>query len=211
VPELSFAVESAAPVPYAAAPQLALKLRISETCGAAVQTIALRCQVRIDAPARAYSDEEQAGLRDLFGAPERWGTTLRSLLWTHASVIVPAFEGSALVDLELPCSYDFNLATTKWFHSLGDGDIPLTLLFSGSVFYAGDGGALQVAQIPWSSETSHRLPVRVWKQTMDLYYPNDLFLTLRKDVFERLYRHKVAHGIPTWEQTVERLLDGERR
>jgi hypothetical protein len=210
VPGLSFTIESGAPVEFAAAPQLALRLAIANAAASeTIQAVMLHCQVRIDASARRYSGQEQADLRDLFGAPERWATTVRSMLWTHASMIVPAFTDRTVVDLLLPCSYDFNLATTKLFHSLKGGEIPLTLLFSGTVFYAGGDGALQVAQIPWSKETSYRLPVVVWKQTMDLYYPNNLFLSLRKDVFDRLYRHKVRSGLPTWEETVERLLDEE--
>jgi len=32
---------------------------------------------------------------------------------------------------------------------------------------------------------------------------------LRRDVFDRLYRYKVQHGIPTWEQTLEQVLSME--
>jgi len=214
VPDLSFTVEGAKTVRFAASPQLALELRVANApAGESIQAVVLRCQVQIDAPNRHYSDEEQAGLRDLFGAPERWGQTLRTVLWTQSTVTIPAFTDHVTVDVALPCGYDFNLATTKLFHALREGEIPLTLLFSGTVFYAGADDTLQVAQIPWSKETHYRLPVRVWKDTMDLYYPNSLFVPLRKDVFERLYGHKVRLGLPTWEQTVERLLEraGETR
>jgi len=44
---------------------------------------------------------------------------------------------------------------------------------------------------------------------MDSYYPNSAWLSLRRDVFERLYEYKTLHGIPTWEQAIERMLAAE--
>jgi hypothetical protein len=207
VNDLSFEVEGAHPVTYAAAPLLALKLRIT---GAEperlLHAIALRCQVQINSPRRKYNPDEQTRLRDLFDVPERWGTTLRSMLWTFTTVMVPPFSGTTLVDLPIPCTYDFNVAATKYFAALEDGEIPLTLLFSGTVFYEAEDGAFQVAQIPWDKEATYRLPVRVWQEMMAHYYPNSAWLALRKDIFDRLYGYKVKKGLPTWEQTIESLL-----
>ncbi len=42
---------------------------------------------------------------------------------------------------------------------------------------------------------------------MEHYYPNNAWLCLRKDVFDRLYEYKMHGGIPTWEQALEGLLD----
>jgi hypothetical protein len=128
------------------------------------------------------------------------------MLWTHTSAVVPAFTGSTVVDLPVPCTYDFNLAAAKYFYALEGGEVPLCLLFSGTVFYAAGDGALQVAPIPWEKETTFRLPVRVWKDMMELYYPNSAWLCLRKDVFDRLYRYKSSRALPTWEQALENLL-----
>ena len=44
---------------------------------------------------------------------------------------------------------------------------------------------------------------------MDTYYPGSAWICLRRDVFERLYDYKVRHGIPTWEQTLESMLEAE--
>jgi hypothetical protein len=128
------------------------------------------------------------------------------MLWTHASVVIPPFSGSTIVDLNVPCTFDFNVAATKYFAGLEDGEIPLCLLFSGTVFYEADDGALQVTQIPWDREVKYRLPVRDWKEMMDIYYPNSAWLCLRRDVFDRLYEYKVRCGIPTWEQALESIL-----
>jgi hypothetical protein len=65
---------------------------------------------------------------------------------------------------------------------------------------------LQVAPISWDKETRFRLPVKVWHDMMDTYYPNSAWLCLRRDAFERLYRYKTFHGIPTWEQALETLV-----
>src|SRR5271166_2554062 len=207
MPDLKFHVERAEVVPFAVAPQLALKLRVSNANAAeAIHTVALRCQIQIEATRRRYSAEEQRGLRDLFGEPERWGQTLRTLLWTHTSAVVPAFIASTEIDLPVPCTFDFNVATTKYFSGLSEGEIPLCLQFSGTVFYATGEGPLQVMLIPWDKEVRFKLPVQVWKELMDNYYPNSAWLCLRRDVFERLHRYKVERGIPTWEETLERVL-----
>jgi hypothetical protein len=212
MPDLSFEVEKAEAVPFAAAPLLAFKLRISNRyADEPIHTIALRCQIMIDPARRRYKDEDQERLRDLFGEPERWGQTVRPMLWTHASVVVTSFTGSEVVDLQVPCTFDFNVAATKYFAGLTEGEIPINLLFSGTVFYASDEGALQVAQIPWDKEARYRLPVPVWKQMMEIYYPNSAWLCLRKDVFDRLYQYKVRRGIPTWEQALESILPDEER
>ncbi|MDQ6791625.1 MAG: DUF6084 family protein [Candidatus Dormibacteraeota bacterium] len=206
MPDLDFAVEGAELVTFAVAPTLALKLRITDSGEEPVHAVMLDCQVRIEAPRRRYVPAERERLGELFGDPSRWSQTLRSLLWTHVSVNVPPFTGSVLVDLRLPCTYDFNVQVTKYFDSLEDGEVPLTLLFSGSVFFAALGGALQVERVSWSKEAGYRLPVRVWRDVIDHYYANTAWLNLHKDVFDRLAAYKARRGLPTWEQALEALL-----
>jgi hypothetical protein len=211
MPNLSFKVESAGVVPFAAVPIIAFQLKIKNAMAdEKIHTIALRCQIQIETTRRRYTPEEQERLLDLFGEPDRWSQTLRSMLWTNANVVVPGFEESeTVVDLQVPCTFDFNVAATKYFEGLDDGDIPLNLLFSGTVFYAPADSPLQVAPISWEQEAKYKLPVMVWREMMDTYYPNTVWINLRKDVFERLYRYKMQHGIPTWEQAVERALASE--
>jgi len=207
MPELNFQIEGAEATAYAAVPLIALKLRITNNPSEqAIHTIALRCQVQIEPARRRYAAEEQSQLHDLFGEPERWGKTVRPLLWMNTSVLAPGFSGSTLVDIQLPCTFDFNVATTKYFHALESGEIPICVLFSGTVFYADRSEQLQATQLPWDREASFRLPVGIWKKMMDAHYPNSAWLSLRRDAFERLYRYKVLHGIPTFERALERLL-----
>lgn len=211
MPKLDFRVVGAKPLPFTAAPLLIFELRITHaaadrTTVASIHSIALRCQIRIEPARRRYNVQEQEGLLDLFGEPARWGQTLRSTLWTHTNVTVPPFTDHIVVDLPVPCTFDFNVAVAKYFYALEDGLVPLCLLFSGTVFYEAEDGALQVAQIPWEKEANYELPVRVWKEMMDHYYPNSVWLCLRKDVFDRLYQYKSRHGLPGWEQALESLL-----
>jgi hypothetical protein len=208
MPDLSFHVESAEPEPFAAAPLLLFKLRIRQSAAVAVpiHSVVLRCQVRIDPAKRRYEGKERDRLRDLFDSPDRWSQTLRPMLWTHANAVVPPFVDNTVVDLPVPCTFDFNVAVAKYFYALENGVIPLTLLFSGTVFYESDDRGLQVAQVPWEKETVFGLPVQVWKNMMELYYPNCAWLCLRKDVFDRLYDFKSQRALPTWEQALEDLL-----
>ncbi len=164
MPDLEFHVEGAEPVPYAAAPHLAFKLRITQPVNGGrtpleIHTVALRCQVRIEPGKRRYSSGEQKKLIELFGEPHRWAQTLHSMLWVNAAMTVPAFAGETRADLLVPCTFDFNVAQTKYFHALDDGQVPLSLLFSGTVFYAGDEGALQVELISWEKEAGFRMDV----------------------------------------------------
>jgi hypothetical protein len=207
MPDLTISVESVDVEPYALAPTLSFQLNVAnEPVTERVHTIVLRAQIQIDVVRRRYDRNEEERLRDLFGEPSRWAQTLRTMHWTYASTVAQSFMGSTSVKMPVPCSFDFNVAATKYFHGLENGEIPLSLLFSGSVFYEDEAHRLQVAPISWDKEASFRLPVEMWQSLMDTYYPNLAWLQLRRDVFERLYRYKVEGGIPTWEQALERLL-----
>ena len=206
--DLDFAVQGVEVEPYAASPLLLFTLRVSNRLPATpVQNVALACQIRIEPTRRRYGAADQERLVELFGEPERWGQTLRSFLWTHVNVSIPPFEIERDVVLPVPCSYDFNIAATKYFHGMQEGEVPLLLLFSGTVFYRDADDQLQIEQIAWSKEAAYRLPVQVWRSMMDQYYPNSAWLNLNREVFERLYRYKRERGLPSWEQALEELLD----
>jgi hypothetical protein len=208
MPDLHLAIVSAEVVQYAAAPLLSFKVRITNSPSKEIiHTVALRAQIQLEVTRRKYDENEQARFLDLFGEPDRWGQTLRNMLWTHASVVVPRFTGSVLADIPVPCSFDFNIAATKYFHGVTSGDFPLCFQFSGTVFYQGEGGLLQVAPISWDKEAKYRLPVKVWKDMMGVYYPNSAWLALQRDTFEKLYQYKMREGIPTWEEVLERALN----
>jgi Family of unknown function (DUF6084) len=206
VPDLDFRVEGAEVLEYAAVPSLLFKLRVENLEEEPIRSVSLNTQVRIAATQRHYDTAEQERLLEVFGEPHRWGNTLRSLLWTHTTLQVPSFSGSTVVDMPVPCTYDLDVVAAKYFYALEDGEVPLEFLFSGTVFYAGEDGRLQIARISWEREAECRMPVRLWKEMMERYFPNSAWIRLHKDAFDQLYDYKVRMGLPTWEAAVEALL-----
>jgi hypothetical protein len=206
VPQLSFRVQDAAAERYAAAPTLNFALRIERAGGGLVRSILLDTQIQIAARRRSYEAIEQGWLAELFGTPDRWGTTLRTLLWTRTTLVVPPFTDAAEVTLPVACSYDLEASAASYLSGLRDGEAPLEFLFSGSIFYAGPGGMLQTARISWEHEAEYRLPVRVWREAMDRHFPGAAWLRLGRPTFDRLRAYKAEHGLRTLEDAVERLL-----
>lgn len=209
-PELDFAIEGAHPVRHAAAPTLGFDLRVERPDGGSIRSVALSAQIRIAATQRSYADAERERLVELFGRPEQWSSTVRSLLWTHASAQVPPFTGSTVVELIVPVTYDFEVAGARYLHALEEGEVPLELLFSGTIFYSEPSGRLQVASIAWDREADYRMPVSVWRETMDVYFPDSAWLRLRRDAFDRLAAYKAERALPTWEAAVEALVEEAR-
>ncbi|MBA2282156.1 MAG: hypothetical protein H0W25_13140 [Acidimicrobiia bacterium] len=204
---MSLAIEvlSGAPDPYAAAPTLLLKLRLTRTEAEPVHAMVLRAQIRIEPQLRRYSPAEEERLVELFGEAPRWGDTLKPFLWTHVSTTVAEFTGTLDIDLPVPCTYDFEVAAAKYLHGLGDGEIPIVLLFNGTIFGYRD-GRLVVEPIAWNVEASHRLPVSVWRATMDSFFPDSGWIRVRRDTLDALTRFKADRALPSWEDAFERLL-----
>ena len=207
MPDLQFQIEGVEVARYAATPLLNFKLRVAEAHAVEIANVNLQCQIQIEAGRRQYKEAEQFKLKDLFGESQRWNRTLRTMLWTHTSILIPAFERDCLVDLRVPCTFDFNVVATKYFHALEEGDIPLSFQFSGSVFYLAKNGDLQVGQIPWDKDIRFKLPVALWREMIEHYYPNSAWLCLNRDVFDRLYEYKIRHGLPSWERALEHALE----
>jgi Family of unknown function (DUF6084) len=195
--------------PYAVAPQLTARLRIEETTGAQVHAIVLRCQVRIEPQRRGYGGAEADALRGLFGERGRWPETLRPFLWMQASATVQGFTGATQVDLPLPCTYDLDVIGTRYLHALDAGEVPVNLLFSGTVFTRGTTG-FAVQQVPWDSEARYRLPVAVWRDMIASYFPNTGWIRLDADVLAELAGYRARHGLTGWDETVRTLLARDR-
>lgn len=207
MPELTFAILGVKPAYRGLVPLLHFQLQVTNAPPEeAIQSIMLQTQIQIAAPQRPYAEVEKEKLRELFGTPEQWGNTLRNKLWTHANTIVPAFTGQTEATLSVPCSFDLNVAATKYFYALREGDVPLLFLFSGTIFYAGGGGRLQVQQISWNCEATYRMPVTLWQEVMEQHYPNSAWVSLERSTFDRLYQFKRTIGAVSWEETIERLL-----
>jgi hypothetical protein len=205
VTDLAFDVVDAVPEKFAAAPHLLFRMRVSETSGAVVHAIALRCQLRIEPQRRPYDRREQEALADLFGTSDRYATTLKPFLWTHATALVQGFERTRDFDLPVACTYDFDVSATKYIHALRGGDIPVVLLFSGTVFTRGESG-FAVEHLSWSLEAEHRLPVTVWHDLMDIYFPGSGWIRLDRQTIDALARYRTSRGLTSWEETLGALL-----
>jgi hypothetical protein len=205
-PEVTFAVLGARPVKYAAAPMLALDLEVTEADGRPVYMLALTVQLMIEPARRAYDEAAHERLVELFGAPERWAVTTRSLVWSTVDIVVPAFTGRTTVTVPIACHYDLELAAAKYLHSLTDGEAPLALHFNGMVYYPGEDGGLQIVLLPWSNSIGFRMPLRVWHETIDHYYPGTAWVGLRAQTLEALQQAKLARGLATLDDTVTALL-----
>jgi hypothetical protein len=210
--QLAFRVLDAQPQPYAVAPTLNLRVGITEATGVQVHMIALRCQIQIEARRRHYTPGEKRRLVDLYGTPDRWGETLRTMVWTHVAQMVPGFTDHVEIDLPVTCTYDFDVAAAKYLLSLEEGEVPLLLQFSGTVFTAREGGGgFSVEQLSWTTEAPYRLPVRELRAVMNLYFPGAGWIRLRRDSVDALRDFKEREMLPTWDDVVSALLENAKR
>jgi Family of unknown function (DUF6084) len=215
MPDLDFQVSGVAPAARGLAPLLHFKLDIvNRTPAETIQSVMLHAQIQVQSAQRAYTPGEKEKLRELFGRAQDWGQTLRNKLLAHANCIVPGFADRTQAVLAVPCTFDLNIAATKYFYALQDGEVPLLFLFSGTIFYSGSDGRLQIQQVSWEKEAAWRMPIEAWREMMDRHYPNSAFVCLERGMFDRLYEFKRQHGFATWEQAMAQLLaqcDGEKQ
>jgi len=205
-PQLEFSVTGVEALRHAATPTLAFGLEIESE--RPVRSVLLDVQVQIAARRRGYEGAEHERLAELFGEASRWGTTLRTVPWTRATAVVKPFAGKTSVELTIPCTYDFEVTASRYLNALEDGEVPLELLFSGTLFYAErETGALRIARIGWDREAEVAMPVRVWREAMDSHFPNSAWLRLGREPFDRLAAYKARHALVSWEAALDALLD----
>jgi hypothetical protein len=205
VSDLTFTILDVVAEPYSATPQLNARISIASADDEPIQTIALRCQIRIEPLRRPYSDDEADGLADLFGPRQRWVNTQRTFLWQHGTAMVQGFTGVTEISMPLECTYDFEVAASKYLHALRDGAVPLLFLFSGTVFVQGERG-FSVRQVSWECEAQHEMPVAVWGDLIRMHYPNAGWVRLGHDTVSALAAYKSARGMLDFDDAVTTLL-----
>jgi hypothetical protein len=119
--------------------------------------------------------------------------------------MVPAFTALTEIDLQLPCTYDLEVASARYLQALDDGTIPLLLLFSGTIFVA-EGSGFAVELVPWSAEASFRMPVSVWQDLVNLHFPGSAWLRCSRETLDELSAFKSRRALPTWDATLAALL-----
>jgi hypothetical protein len=204
--EPEFEVLSASGRRHAAVPAIDFAVQVTEPTGGHVYAIALRAQIMIEPARRSYDDETRAKLVELFGAPERWATTTRSLVWHHADALVPAFTGATTFHIPVPAGFDMEVASSKYLYGLADGEVPLAFNFNGTIHYRDDDGRLQLSLVPWACSAEFRLPVATWRDVIDHYYPHTGWIPLQDTTLEALQAEKVRRGAPTLDACVAELL-----
>jgi hypothetical protein len=209
-PVLAFAVTEAEEERFAALPTLRFGLEIARTGGGPVSSVALTTDIRIDVARRRYPPQAQGALAELFGAPEQWAAGMRPLTWARTTVHVPAFDDRTTVEIPVVCSYEPELALTKYLRAVGDGDVPLDFLFSGTVFHRVPGGpGLAASRISWSDgDTRYRLPAALWHSLTDRYHAGSPWLRLSRETYDRLDAYRARHVLGTPDDAVRALLDG---
>lgn len=207
-PALRFAVVGAEGVRYAAVPTLSFDLRIDAIGAESIRSVLLDAQIQIAARRRRYAEAEQDRLLELFGTPERWGTTLRTLPWTRATVVVPPFSSTVTVPVTVPVTYDLEVTAARYFAALADGEVPLDFMFSGTIFYTGERGTLQTARIAWDADVDFALPVSVWRATMERHFADTGWLRLGTETLARLSAYRARHAFTSWDATLDALLGG---
>ncbi|MFL6137324.1 MAG: DUF6084 family protein [Frankiaceae bacterium] len=203
--DIAFSCLGARPATWAAFPTMLLDLEVEERSGRRIYGLGLHCQIRVEPVRRRYAPGEEGALLELFGEPARWRDTLNPIQVCTVSTMVPGFTGSTCFELPVPCTYDTEVAAAKYFRALEDGEIPLLLLFSGTVYFSGGDGLL-VEQVPWDREVSFRLPVATWRALMDAHFPGTGWLRLRTDALDALQRFRRERMLPSWEEAVMALL-----
>ena len=201
-----FTILDVAAVDHAATPTLRFAAHVSDPAGREVYAIALSTQILIDPAQRTYDDETRARLVELFGAPERWAATTHAFQWARIDVLVSSFTGATSFEVEVPCTYDLEVAATKYFYSLPDGQVPLTFNFSGMVLYRGATDRMQIAPVPWSCSSRWRMPVEAWKRAIADQYPGGGWIHLTPETLEALRVRKAADGAISFNACVRQLL-----
>ncbi len=204
--DLVFDCVGVRPDKYAFVPSMIFALRITETAGLRIDAIALRCQIRIEPAQRRYSAQEAEKLSDLFGETARWVDTLKPMQLITVATMVPGFTGSTQIDLPVPFTYDLEIGTTRYFTGLEGGEVPMLLLFSGTVFGNVD-GKLQIQQVPWSKEAHFRLPVSIWREAIEAHFPGSAWIKMSSSTLDELLEFKSRHALPTWDATLAALLE----
>ena len=204
--ELAITCVDVRPDLHAAAPTMVFRLRLTESTGVRMHAVALRCQIRIEPARRRYDAAEAERLLELFGETPQWSESLKPMQFASVGVMVPSFTDQVEVDLPVPCTYDFEVGAAKYLHGLDHGEIPMLLLFSGTAFRRTDDGRFEVELLPWSLEDRRRVPVAVWRDLMDRFFPNSGWIRLHRESLDALLRYKAARAVPTWDEAIAALL-----
>jgi hypothetical protein len=207
VPAPEFAVTGAMHVPFAATPTMRFDAAVTEPEGIEVQSIALTAQVMIDPARRGYDPETRERLAELFGPPASWTPSTSGLAWARVATSVPGFKGATTFAIEVPCTYDLEVAAAKYFYAIHDGRVPLSFHFNGNVFYRDEGGRLMVVPVSWTSTAQYSMPVETWRAMIAEHYPGGGWIRVDEPTLAALNDRRAARGLGSFDACVRELLE----
>lgn len=209
IPAPALEISGAAHLPFSAVPTMRFAAVAREPDAVPVQSIGLTVQVMIEPARRGYDPEARERLAELFGAPEHWTPSTSALAWARVAVTVPAFTGEASFGIEVPCTYDLEVAAAKYFYALADGLVPLSFHFNGNVFYHDPAGRLQMTPISWSTSAEYRMEVAAWRAMIAEHYPGGGWIRLADDTLAALNERRASRGLPSFDACIAELLSAE--
>ena len=200
---LEFTILGAEPIEYAATPGVRFHLHVTEPEGREVYTIALSSQIHIDPARRSYDDATRERLVELFGAPERWGATTHPFQWARIESLVPSFTGSTAFTVEVPCTYDLEVASAKYFDVAARRRRAAHASTSTGPCSTGrrrsPAGRARALELLGALE---RCRSTVWRRTIDAHYPGGGWVRLQQDTLEALAARKAERGEHSFDATV---------
>ncbi|HEY3776091.1 MAG TPA: DUF6084 family protein [Solirubrobacteraceae bacterium] len=207
IPAPELEVAGAAHVPFCAVPTMRFEALAREPDGIPVQSMGLSVQVMIDPARRGYDPATRERLAELFGPPERWAPSTSGLSWARVAVTVPGFSGESSFGIDVPCTYDLEVAAAKYFYAVEDGVVPLSFHFNGNVFYRAQDGRLQMTPISWSTTARYGMAVSAWRAMIAEHYPGGGWVRVGDDTLARLHELRARRGLATVDGLLRDLLE----
>ena len=158
-------------MPRSATPTLSFAIAVSDASGIPIQFIALSVLITIEPGQRAYDAENRERLVELFGEPERWGSTTGASAGPRSTTSCRASPARRTSRSASSARYDHEIAATKFFGGLDEGVFPLHFHFNGTVHYEGADGRLQILPLAWDRSARFELPVATWREMIDSPLP----------------------------------------
>ena len=173
------------------------------------------CSTRRSRSPRAgarYDDGRAAsGCSSCSAPPADWGTTLRTLLWTRTTLVVPPFTRRHARRPAVPCTYDLEVVGVALLRRArgrrGAARVPVQRqrLLRGRGRAAADGADRRGSARP---RTGCRCAV--WRETMERYFRGTAWVRLRKDALRPARRVQGARTrCRRWEDALDALLAEE--
>lgn len=188
----------------AASPAIRLRFRLRAE-GEPVDALALRARIQIEPALRDYAPDEIPPLEALLGEKRRGARWNAPLQWCEVSTVLGQFERELEFELVLPCTFDAQIVSSRYFAALTSGMIPVHIFFNGTIFRGSPGG-FSVEMLPWNLDCAAEIPLQTWQAAMDACFPGQAWIRIDRATFDALSRVRRDYATGGWDATFEYLL-----